>query len=459
MKTLFLAVVSIGVLGGSALYWFNPAKAGGGPSFRTAPVAREELVVAISATGTVEPEEVVDVGAQVAGRIIEFGQDRLTGKTIDYGSLVEPGTVLARIDDAIYKEEVNVAKAQLAKAEAAFVQTKTKLKEFEAGVERAAADLRQMQSRLAQSERDLGRVQKLGATGAMSKQEIETFRTTYETSEATVGVGKAALLQAQSAVDTAQAVVLGGQADVEAAQAALNRAERNLAYTTIESPISGVIIDRRVNIGQTVVASLNAPSLFLIAKDLKRIQVWASVNEADIGRIVKDQTVRFTVDAFPGETFLGAVSQIRLNASMTQNVVTYTVIVNADNADGRLLPYLTANLQFEVSRHPGALVVPNAALRWRPRPDRIAPEFRNQPPSADKPAGPTATVWVVATDNAYVRPVTVRTGVSDSGRTQVISDVLREGAEVVLCEQQQSDSKMVNPLTPKMFNGRPSTQG
>src|SRR5207253_327322 len=138
------------------------------------------------------------------------------------------------------------------------------------------------------------------------------------------------------------------------------------------------IVDRRVNVGQTVVASLNAPSLFLIAKDLTRLQIWTSVNEADIGQIHPGQPVSFTVDAHPSEKFRGMVSQIRLNATMTQNVVTYTVVVDCDNASGKLLPYLTANVQFEVSNRPNVLEVPNAALRWRPRPEQVTPEARDK---------------------------------------------------------------------------------
>src|SRR5439155_12372317 len=138
-------------------------------------------------------------------------------------------------------------------------------------------------------------------------------------------------------------------------------------------------------VGQTVVASLNAPSLFLIARDLKKMQIWASVNEADIGQIHPDQDVQFTVDAFPDRIFRGKVSQIRLNAQMTQNVVTYTVVVTVDNDDGRLIPYLTANLQFEVDRKKDVLVVPTAALRWQPRPDLIHPDDRKAFSEGDKP--------------------------------------------------------------------------
>ena len=153
----------------------------------------------------------------------------------------------------------------------------------------------------------------------------------------------------------------------------MRTAKTNLGYTTITSPVRGMILDRRVNIGQTVVASLNAPSLFLIAKDLRRMQVWASVNEADIGRIRVNMPVRFTVDAYPGQMFRGKVTQIRMNATMTQNVVTYTVVVTTDNSSGKLLPYLTANVQFEMDQRSNVLLAPNAALRWKPQASQIDP--------------------------------------------------------------------------------------
>jgi HlyD family secretion protein len=452
MKSVVTVLAVVGIGAAAAFYWRSGAGASSTTRYRTAAANREEIVVVINATGTVQPEEVVDIGAQVAGRIVAFGKEPKSGSTIDYGSEVEPGTVLARIDDAIYLEEANVARAQVSKAEAHLEQTRTQLNEAAAAVARAEADLKQMEARFAQAERDWGRAQKLVGNNALSQQEFDTFRAAYETSQATVGVGKAALLQAQSAVETAKAVVTEGTADVEAAKATLARAERNLGYTTIASPIAGVIIDRRVNIGQTVVASLNAPSLFLIAKDLKRIQVWASVNEADIGRIKKDQPVNFTFDAYPGETFVGKVGQVRLNASMTQNVVTYTVIVNADNDDGKLLPYLTANLQFEVARRSDALVVPNTALRWRPKPEQIAPQFRAEYAGDHKPKDAQAVVWVV--DGDFVRPIVVRTGIADSGKTEIISAEVGDGTMVVTGEAAKGDaSTEVNPFAPKVYGG------
>ncbi len=316
----------------------------GSASFRTVPVKRGDLVATISATGTVEPEEVVDVGAQVAGRIVAFGKD-VSGKTVDYGSQVEDGTVLAQIDDALYAADVSQSKAQVEQAKAS--------------VMRAEADLGQMQAKLVQAERDLNRAKKLGPGDALSQADYDAAVSAYDVAKANVAVGKAAIVQANEAVAQAQAN--------------LKRTQRNLDYCTIKSPVKGVIIDRRVNIGQTVVASLNAPSLFLIAKDLKRMQVWIAVNEADIGNIHPGQAVTFTVDAFPGQVFQGEVGKVRLNATMTQNVVTYTVEVITDNSDGKLLPYLTANAKFMVSTRANVLMVPNAALRWVPQAEQVVP--------------------------------------------------------------------------------------
>src|SRR5262249_17996483 len=153
-------------------------------------------------------------------------------------------------------------------------------------------------------------------------------------------------------------------------------AEMNLGYTEIKAPAAGVIIDRRVNAGQTVTPSFNAPSLFLIAKDLKRLQVWASVNEADIGQVHEGQLVTFRVPACPGQVFEGVADKIRLNAATAQNAVTYTVVVTVDNAAGKLLPHMTADVRFEVARRKNVLQVPAAALRWKPQPEAVAPASR-----------------------------------------------------------------------------------
>jgi len=275
---------------------------------------------------------------------------------------VEEGTILANIDDSIYSAEVEMATAQLTQAKASQL--------------RAESDLQQLLAKLEQAKRDWERAQKLGPSEALSPAAYDGYKAAYEIALANVAVGKAAIEQAKAAV--------------EQASASLARAKRNLSYCVIKSPVKGVIIDRRVNIGQTVVASLNAPSLFLIAKDLKKIQVWVAVNEADIGMIYPGMPVHFTVDAFPGLVFNGEVRKIRLNATMTQNVVTYTVEVSTENPDQKLLPYLTANVQFETGKRTNVLMVPNAALRWTPKEDYISPEFREkmqEPQTAATPGG------------------------------------------------------------------------
>ena len=418
-------------------------RSSGGKSvvFRTVPVKRGDLLATISATGTVEPEEVVDVGAQVAGQINSFGKDK-NGKTIDYGSVVEEGTILAQIDDSLYAADVALANAQLQQARA--------------GVKRAEADLGQMKAKLEQARRDWNRAQKLGPSEALAQSSYDAYKSAFETAQANLAVGEAAIVQAKDAVAMAQAT--------------LQRVQRNLSYCTIKSPVKGVIIDRRVNIGQTVVSSLNAPSLFLLAKDLKRMQVWVSVNEADIGSIHPGQPVSFTVDAYPGQAFRGEVGKIRLNATMTQNVVTYTIEVITDNSSGKLLPYLTANAQFELSQRNNVLLVPNAALRWFPQPEQVASKFRSmvdspaqrgggmggKPQSSEPAAKPAAKnhqgiMWTP--DGSYVRPIKVRVGLSDGTNTEVQSDELKDGLEVIVGEQRQgaADSATTNPFAPQMM--------
>jgi HlyD family secretion protein len=442
-KRIVMTLVALG-LAAAGMFWYFQRVDAETASFRTVRVTRGDLLVAISATGTVEPEEVVDVGAQVAGQILSFGKDA-NGKTVDYGSVVEEGTILAKIDDSLYRADAAQADAQVESAQA--------------GLQRAKADLEQMKAKLQQAERDWRRAQKLGPSEALSQASYDAYQSAYETAKSNVAVGEAAILQAKASLDQAKAV--------------LQRAQRNLGYCTIKSPVKGVVIDRRVNIGQTVVASLNAPSLFLIAKDLKRMQVWVAVNEADIGKIHPGQPVAFTVDAFPSETFQGEVGKVRLNASMTQNVVTYTVEIITDNSTGRLLPYLTANVQFELNRRKDVLLVPNAALRWKPSVEQVAPEFRkalDNPPahkarpeetslSTSKPAGVSGgstshgIIWVA--EGEHVRPIRVNLGLTDGTNTEVEGNGLTEGLEVVTGFETQASGQTTttNPFTPK-FPGR-----
>ncbi len=440
-----LAVVAALVLAGLSSYRHHSAEAA--EPIQTGRIQRGDIVSTISSTGTVEPEEVIDVGAQVAGQIISFGKDK-KGKFIDYGSVVEAGTVLAKIDDSLYAADVAQAKASLIQAQA--------------NVQHAQADLGQLQAKLDEATRDWKRAQELGPSDALAQTSYDAYKAAYETAKANVAVGEATIAQNKGAVTQAEA--------------ALDRAQRNLSYCTIVSPVEGVIIDRRVNIGQTVVSSLNAPSLFLIAKDLKRMQVWVSVNEADIGNIHSGQPVTFTVDARPGETFQGKVGKIRLNATMTQNVVTYTVEVVTDNSSGKLLPYLTANVRFEVARHAGVLTAPAAALRWTPGPQQKA----SGPPSHSSGGanpnegsaraegrtmngqgiGKQGTLWV-KTDTGLT-PTRVREGLSDGIVIEVEGEGLREGTEVVVGGSRgpgAGNESGANPFTPQLMRGGQGSRG
>ncbi|WP_165227152.1 efflux RND transporter periplasmic adaptor subunit [Aquisphaera insulae] len=412
MKKLLLGIATLWAAGALGLWYWADARTSR-VTYRTVTVRRGDLKTTINATGTIEPEEVVDVGAQVAGMIESFGSDPSdAAKPVSYGTRVEQGTVLARLDSSLFKARVEQAKGRVARDE---------------------ADIAQARAKLGQAEREHERASKLKArgNGMIAPQEYDVALSNFEAAKAALVVAEGALL---------------------VSKADLQEATVNLGYTTIKSPVKGVILDRRINIGQTVVASLNAPSLFLIAKDLSRMEIWSSVNETDIGSIREGQPVTFTVGAFPHDRFEGKVTQIRLNASMNQNVVTYTVVVSFDNTSGKLMPYLTARLQFEVESRKDVPVVPNAALRWQPRPENVVPEERanlssytrrntraNKSTAADHAAGTEAradaeqdrkpVLWIREGD--YVRPLPVELGLTDGTSTEIRGGGLKEGMNLV----------------------------
>ncbi len=405
------------------VWWWRP-RGGNHLSFTLATVKHGEVTATISATGTIEPLEVVDVGAQVAGRISVFGTDS-DRKSVDYGSIVEQGALLAKIDDSVYAADLSVAQAEQLSAD---------------------ANLEQMNAKLDQAAAEWSRSQELFKNKLIAQSDYDTAKANYEVAKANVSVAKSGIAQAK--------------ADLE-------KAQRNLDFCTIDSPVSGVIIDRRVNIGQTVVASLNAPSLFLIARDLTKMQIWVAVNEADVGRIKPGAPVSFTVDAFADREFQGMVNKVRLNASMNQNVVLYTVEVNIDNPDKLLLPYLTASVHFVMSHESNALLVPNAALRWTPSSlAQVAPDARASladDPPAKVSSGATLPdkkehidissgrmLWLK--DGEFVRPIEVIAGTSDGANTSVVADGLREGQEIVTGETVASaQSDVSNPFLPKIL--------
>jgi HlyD family secretion protein len=473
-KILFVVLVVAAAAAGGFWYWKSQAK----PSTRLAfaEVRRGRLEATVGSTGTLQPREIVDVGAQVVGRIVSIGRDPKTqsgivdwgsevqGPVLDnYGKVVKPGTLLAQIDPELYEAQVLSAEAAVAAAEAS-------VKSAQAAADVARADLQQKTATLTQATRDWNRAQKLIKTDGVSRAE-------YDQLQAAFGVARANRQSSRANIELTQANLGTARANVRTAQATLKTAQTNLAYTKITAPVKGVVIDRRVNVGQTVVASLSAPSLFLIAKDLSRTEVWATVNEVDVGKIKIDpdpkrRNVKFTVDAYPGRVYHGRVVPqgklpFRLNATMNQNVVTYTVVVSVDdqeNKDGGLRPYMTANLTFLVGERDNALLVPNAALRWQPARNQIAPEVQKayarikgkKRSATDADAQDRGLVWVKG-DDGYVRFIEVRTGLSDSVHTEIRGVLhggkLPEHTRVIVGETRngQSEETEANPFVARPF--------
>lgn len=407
--------------------------------YTTAQIARDNILITIDATGTIEPEELVDVGAQVGGRIIEFGKDT-EGKEVDYSSYVKEGQELARIDDVLVLSDIARAKAGVAEAKAS--------------IKRSEADIIQNKAKHAQAQRNRERAEKLGPGEALARAVFDQYIAEEEMARAAVASSEASLAQAK--------------ASLQSSEATLEKEERNLGYTRITSPVDGVVINRIVNIGQTVVSSMNAPSLFLIAKDLKKIQIWSAVNEADIGNIYRGQRVVFKVDAFPDREFEGTVNKIRLNATMTSNVVTYVVEVDADNPDRILLPYLTADVKFIVHDLKDTLVVPNSATRYLPDEDMIVPSelesFKTKYAEAMLEQGQSRAekqmvLW--EQQGTHVRPIWVIGGESNGTVTPVRAAEgyeLKEGMEIVISANRLSGGKKEeasadgnkNPFMPNM---------
>jgi HlyD family secretion protein len=345
----------------------------------TAPVVRSDLTVTVSATGTLNPVTLVNVGTQVSGTVKKLN--------VDYNSRVRQGEVLAQLDERTYLAAVHQSEANVASAT-------------------AGRDLAQA---------NVQRAEGLFAKGYVSQQDLDTARQQARTSSA--------------------------QRDLALAQ--LDRDRTNLGYTIIRSPVSGVVVSREVDVGQTVAASFQTPTLFKIAQDLAKMQIDSSFAEADVGRIRVGQPVRFTVDAFPERVFEGAVRQVRLNPTTVQNVVTYDVVVGVDNPDQILLPGMTAYVNVILSEKQAVLAVPNAALRFRP-PGVDPPANAAPGPGAARPAGasPAAgrgagrkggasrAVYVLRNDAPVA--VQVRLGGTDRRSTEVVDGELKEGDRIIV---------------------------
>ena len=341
-------------------------------NFKTEKVAKVNILNSITATGTIEPVNEVTVGTQVSGIVSKL--------YVDYNSVVKKGQVIAELDKSNLMSQLNTAKAQLSQAQ---------------------ASLRSAQSDLAYQKANYNRYKTLYQKGLISANDYETARLSYQTSQQTVVSRKDQVVSAQEEV---------------------SRAQTNLSYATITSPIDGIVVSKSVEEGQTVNANMSTPDLFTIAQDLTNMQVVADVDEADIGDVKKGERVTFTVDAYPDDTFEGVVTQVRLEATTTNNVVTYEVVISAPNADMKLKPGLTANVVIYTQESNGVLSVPSKALRYTPTKETIGARKMKDVSNAKN------KVWTLEGNTLVAHKVKI--GMSDGTHTQVLSGI-KEGQVVI----------------------------
>jgi HlyD family secretion protein len=384
-------------------------RGGTGVEISTLAVTRGDVVETVSATGTLEAVTTVQIGAQVSGNIQAL--------FADFNSIVHKGQLLARIEPTALQSQVDQARAAVVKAEAEVERLKVALDDV---------DL------------DLARTRKLAERQIAAPSDLDAAVVARRTAE----------VQLKSA-----------DASVVQVRAALSQAEVNLAKTAIFSPIDGIVVSRDVDIGQTVAASMSAPTLFLLAADLTHMRVNASIDESDVGRIAAGQTVKFTVDAFPSEPFAGTVAQVRMSPTVTQNVVTYQTIIDVPNPELKLRPGMTANVTVETKRRDNVLRAPNAAVRFKPTTEMLAllgqadpgatagmtstapaKSTRFTPAAPGSPA--TGRVWVLV--DGTLTPLDVRLGVTDGTHTEIVSSALAEGTELVWGVTESSRSSTQN---------------
>jgi HlyD family secretion protein len=401
-KRLWLGFAALVIAVGSGVYYYRGDVAAEAPKLNTAEVTRGGIVSTVEATGTMEAVTTVQVGTQVSGTI----------KTLhaDFNSKVKRGQIVAELDSSLFE-------TQVAQEQATVVRLR-------AEVERARVQAVDAQTKLSRARE-------------LSDKEL---------------IARSDLDAADSTAQAADAAVKSAQAQLVQQQASLNQAQVNLSHTIIRAPIDGVVIARNVDVGQTVAASMQAPTLFIIARDLTEMRVNASIDESDIGKIQNNQPVRFRVDAYPNETFSGTVSQVRLQPVVEQNVVSYVTVIDVPNPDLKLKPGMTAAVTVETARADDVIKVPNAALRFRPDASVFTALGQEAPTRGQRAQGQgtgaqgarggqpqggrgerSATdrgaVWIL--EQGALTRVPVRVGISDGAQTAVTADDLTPGTRVV----------------------------
>lgn len=430
-----LAASAVVVLAIAAtLYLRGPAQ----PAYITAVIDRGDIEAAITATGNVNAVKTVQVGSQVSGNILAL--------YADFNTKVKAGQLVARIDPAIFQAKVDQARASVDSARAAVVSARASITKAQADIAGAQANVASQKANIAHAQSAVtdaktknDRRIEMVKDGLIAREEAETYQATYDQAIAGLDANQSAVSAAQSAVTSAQAqkdvtqtMLDQAQSQVKQTTATLQQVQLDLAHTQIVAPVDGTVISRNMDVGQTVAASFQAPTIFQIAQDLTKMQVDTNVDESDVGPIRVGQAANFTVDAYPGVTFPGVVSQIRQAPINVQNVVTYDVVVEVSNADLKLFPGMTANVKIVTGRADHALRLPAAALRFHPV---VAAAPAGAPKGQSKSgrrggSGAQAQQAVYVLDQGNPKRVPVKLGLSDGNYTEILSG-LSEGQTVV----------------------------
>lgn len=410
--------------------------------YRTSPAERGDVDVSVSATGSPNAVITVQVGTQVSGVITEL--------FADWNSKVTKGEQIARIDPAPFQAKVDQAEANVAAARAAVLNAEAVIQQARANIQaatsaRAAAQANVVKARAVaeDAEAKVARRVTMVSKGADAKEDLETAQTTYKSARADLEALTAQEQASRDSVHVAEAqlkvatsLLAANQAQVRQAEAVLESARLDLNHTHIHAPVDGVVVSRNVDVGQTVAASLAAPTLFLIAQDLTKMQVDTNVSEADIGRVKVGDPTTFTVDAYPGRVFHGEVTSIREAPINVQNVITYDAVIGVANPDLKLFPGMTASVRILVKRSANVLKIPNAALRYHPA--------GTPPPAMVRTAGhkkeaPETVVWILGS-NGQPERMLIATGETDGTSTEVVSGPLKEGDRVITAALAKSGS-------------------
>jgi HlyD family secretion protein len=407
----------------AALIWRSVAKPAP-PAWGSAEVRRGTITKTISATGKVDALTTVNVGSQVSGTVSEL--------YVDYNSPVKKDQIIARLDASQLQAQLTQATANQLSANAAIQTGQNAVLSADAAAQAAEFNVERTKSVVADAQRNLDLTQQLVDEGVTARRDLDTAKATLAQAAAQNQQALAQWNQAKAQAQSARSQVTQARAQAQQAAAAVQLANVNLEHTIIRAPIDGVVVARNVDVGQTVAASLQAPTLFLIANDLSRMQVLADIDEADIGQLGPDSKVSFTVDAYPADVFHGRIAQIRLAPQTVQNVVTYTAVIQVDNPDLKLKPGMTANVTATVAERQNVLTVPNAALRFRP-------------------AKGSPVVWKI--NGEQLTAVPVKLGITDGVVSEVISGDVREGDRVATPAAAAAKPAMQGARNPMMPMG------